>query len=439
MIDFEIKPEQMNIEQLGPARIDNPTIKGNVCCFIHETDRVLYEDVVDHTTDNASTLVTQVSMERAGPREKIYFDPSKTRAGIVTCGGLCPGINDVIRAVTIALSRIYGVRHIYGFRYGYEGFLAQFGHDVIELNPEVVDGWQETGGTKLGSSRGPQPTSDIVDCLERMGINILFVVGGDGTLRGGADIYDEVKKRNLKISVIGIPKTIDNDLMFIDESFGFQTAYEAAVQSLICAHIEAKGAYNGVGLVKLMGRHSGFIACSAALAMSDVNFVLIPEVPFTLEGEDGFLRALHRRLETRHHAVVVVAEGAGQEFMDAVNATDASGNKKLQDVGVFLRDAISDYMKKENVSHSVKYIDPSYIIRSVPANAADGVYCLQLGHDAVHAAMAGKTNLVVGRWHGLNVHIPIRVATMRRKVVDPTRPLWRSVLESTGQMRWFNE
>lgn len=438
MTDFEIKPEQMNIEQLGPARIDNPTLKGNLCCFIHETDRVLYEDVVDHTTDNTSTLVTQVSMERAGPREKIYFDPSKTRAGIVTCGGLCPGINDVIRAVTIALSRIYGVRHIYGFRYGYEGFLAQFGHDVVELNPEVVDGWQETGGTKLGSSRGPQPTPDIVDCLERMGINILFVVGGDGTLRGGADIYDEVKKRNLKISVIGIPKTIDNDLMFIDESFGFQTAYEAAVQSLICAHIEAKGAYNGVGLVKLMGRHSGFIACSAALAMSDVNFVLIPEVPFTLDGEHGFLRALHRRLEARHHAVVVVAEGAGQEFMDAVNATDASGNKKLQDVGVFLRDAISDYMKKENVSYSVKYIDPSYIIRSVPANAADGVYCLQLGHDAVHAAMAGKTNLVVGRWHGLNVHIPIRVATMRRKVVDPTRPLWRSVLESTGQMKWFN-
>ncbi|HMA63632.1 MAG: ATP-dependent 6-phosphofructokinase [Fibrobacterota bacterium] len=438
MIDFEIKPEQMNIEQLGPARIDNPTLKGNVGCFVHETDRVLYEDVIDRTTDSASTLVTQVSMERAGPREKIYFDPSKTRAGIVTCGGLCPGINDVIRAVTIALSRIYGVRHIYGFRYGYEGFIAKYGHDVIELNSEVVDGWQETGGTKLGSSRGPQPAPDIVDCLERMGINILFVVGGDGTLRGGADIYDEVKKRNLKISVIGIPKTIDNDLMFIDESFGFQTAYEAAVQSLICAHIEAKGAYNGVGLVKLMGRHSGFIACSAALAMSDVNFVLIPEVPFTLEGENGFLGALHRRLEARHHAVVVVAEGAGQEFMDAVNTTDASGNMKLQDVGVFLRDAISDYMKKKDVSHSVKYIDPSYIIRSVPANAADGVYCLQLGHDAVHAAMAGKTNLVVGRWHGLNVHIPIKVATIRRKIVDPTRPLWRSVLESTGQMKWFN-
>jgi 6-phosphofructokinase 1 len=438
MLDFTITSEQMLIDQLGPARIDNPTKKSNVCCFVRDTDRVLYEDVVDHTTNTDLTLVTQVSMERAGPREKIYFDPSKTRAGIVTCGGLCPGINDVIRAVTMALSRIYGVRHIYGFRYGYEGFIAKYGHDVVDLNPEVVDGWQETGGTKLGSSRGPQSESDIVDCLERMGLNILFVVGGDGTLRGGAAIYDEIKKRGLKISLIGITKTIDNDLMFIDESFGFQTAYESAVQSLICAHIESKGAYNGVGLVKLMGRHSGFIACSAALAMSDVNFVLIPEVPFTLDGDNGFLPALRRRLDARHHAVIVIAEGAGQELMEAASETDASGNKRLQDVGVFLRDAISEYMKRECVSHTVKYIDPSYIVRSVPANASDGVYCLQLGHDAVHAAMAGKTDMVVGRWHGLNVHIPIRVATMRRKLVDPTRPLWRSVLESTGQNAWFD-
>lgn len=438
MEDLEINLQQMMIEQLGPARIDNPTIKGNACCFIHESDRVLYEDVIDQATSFDLPLVSRVSMERAGPREKIYFDPSKTRAGIVTCGGLCPGINDVIRAVTMALSRIYGVKHILGFKYGYEGFIAKYGHEVIELDAEMVDGWQETGGTKLGSSRGPQVASEIVDCLERMGINILFVIGGDGTLRGAAAIYEEVKQRNLKIGVIGIPKTIDNDLMFIDESFGFQTAFEAAVQSLICAHIESKGAYNGIGLVKLMGRHSGFIACSAALAMSDVNFVLVPEVPFTLEGEHGFLAALQRRVETRHHAVVVVAEGAGQELMEsALNETDASGNKRLHDIGTFLRDAISDHMKLKGISHTVKYIDPSYIIRSVPANAADGVYCLQLGFDAVHAAMAGKTNVVVGRWHGLNVHIPINIVTMRRKVIDPKRPLWRSVLESTGQNKWF--
>lgn len=437
MNNLGIKQEQMNIEQLGPARIDNPTLNSNASCFGDETDRVLYDDVIDHSTRSDSTLVTQVSMERAGPRDKIYFDPSKTRAGIVTCGGLCPGINDVIRAVTMALSRIYGIRHIIGFKYGYEGFIAKFGHEIVELNPEIVDGWQQTGGTKLGSSRGPQPASDIVDCLERLGINILFVVGGDGTLRGGADIHDEIVRRNLKIGVVGIPKTIDNDIMFIDESFGFQTAYEAAVQSLICAHIESKGAYNGVGLVKLMGRHSGFIACSAALAMSDVNFVLIPEIPFTLAGENGFLHALRRRLEVRHHAVVVVAEGAGQDLMEAVSETDASGNKKLQDIGVFLRDEVTDFLQKMGISHTVKYIDPSYIVRSVPANAADCVYCLQLGYDAVHAAMAGKTNLVVGRWHGMNVHVPIPVATMKRKVVDPRRPLWRSVLESTGQNKWF--
>jgi 6-phosphofructokinase 1 len=437
MIEMKIKPEDMNVEQLGVCRIISPIDGKTGITLMQENQHVLFKDAVSHPTDKASLLSAQVSMERAGPREKVYFDPVKVRAGIVTCGGLCPGLNAVIRAAVLGLWYAYGVRRIVGFQYGYEGMIAKYGHDIVDLDPHVVDGWQHLGGTKLGSSRGPQDPVECVDCLERLGIDQLYIIGGDGAIRGAQTIVKEITRRKLHISVIAIPKTIDNDLLFIDESFGFQTAAAAAVQALTCAHVEAKGAYNGVGLVKLMGRHSGFIACHAALAMSDVNFVLIPEVPFALDGPQGFLAALKHRLELRQHAVIVVAEGGGQNMLKSSGAKDSSGNNKLEDIGIFLRDRIVAYLKKQKLRSTVKYIDPSYMIRSIPPNSHDGVYCLQLGHDAVHAAMAGKTAMVVGRWHGLNVHVPMRVTTMGRKQVDPDRPLWRSVLESTGQAKWY--
>lgn len=437
MHETTVKPEDMHIEQLGTCRIPSPIQNNPGINFIHDSERVLFQDAVDHETDKASTLAAQVSMERAGPRDKIYFDPAKVRAGIVTCGGLCPGLNAVIRSTVNGLWRAYGVRRIVGFQYGYEGFIAKFGLDVVDLDPAIVEGWHYLGGTKLGSSRGHQDPVEMVDCIERMGINQLFIIGGDGSIRGALTIIKEIAERKLHISVVGIPKTIDNDILFLDESFGFQTASSIAVQSLTSAHIEAKGACNGVGLVKLMGRHSGFIACHAALAMSDVNFVFIPEIPIVLEGESGFLPALKRRLESRRHAVVVVGEGAGQELLKSNAEKDASGNDKLEDIGLFLRDRISAYLKNEKINATVKYIDPSYMIRSVPPNPHDSFYCMQLGHDAVHAAMTGKTSMIVGRWHGINVHVPMKAATQGRKQVNPNKALWRSVLESTGQMKWF--
>jgi 6-phosphofructokinase 1 len=437
MHETKVSPEDMHIERLGACRIDTPLKRQKGITFIHDSQRVLFQDAVDHETDKATTLAAQVSMERAGPREKIYFDPSKVRAAIVTCGGLCPGLNAVIRATVNCLWHTYGVRRIVGFQFGYEGFISKYGHDVIDLNPEIVDGWQYLGGTKLGSSRGNQDPVEVVDCLERMSIDQLFVVGGDGTLRGAQTIIKEISERKLHISVVGIPKTIDNDILFLDESFGFQTASSIAVQSLTSAHVEAKGANNSIGLVKLMGRHSGFIACHAALAMSDVNFVLIPEIPIVLEGESGFLPALKRRLESRKHAVIVVGEGAGQDLLKKGGGKDASGNDKLEDIGIFLRDRIIAYMNSENVKVIIKYIDPSYMIRSVPPNPHDSIYCMQLGHDAVHGAMTGKTGLVVGRWHGINVHIPMKCTTMGRKQVNPNKALWRSVMESTDQLKWF--
>ncbi len=432
----EIKPEDLEIKTLGECKIDSSLRRNSSCIiFTRDEDRILYHDELRLLRSSGETFENCASLEMAGPREKIYFDASKCRAGVVTCGGLCPGLNDVIRAITLELWYNYGVRAIHGFRYGYQGFIAKYGHETMDLNPKSVDGLQDLGGTVLGSSRGPQEPSDIADCLERMGINMLFAIGGDGTQRGGLAISRELEKRNLKVAVVGVPKTIDNDLQFVDESFGFQTAFSAAHQPVRCAHVEAAGTPNGVGLIKLMGRHSGFIACYAAMAMSDVNYVLIPEVPFKLQ---VFLSHLKERLQTRHHAVIVVAEGAGQDLMASpMDDRDASGNVKLKDIGVFLKKEIVEFMKTHDMECDVKYIDPSYIIRSVPANAQDSIYCSRLGHSAVHAAMAGKTEMIVGRWGGEFVHIPVPAATSSRKQVDPAGTLWRSVLETTGMPARF--
>jgi len=415
------------VSALGESRIPSP-LKG--VYFVKDDERVLFHSGLSETREYFESGKLAPSFEKAGPREKIYFDPSKLKCGIVTCGGLCPGLNSVIRAIVLSLHHNYGVRTVYGFPYGYEGLTYRYGHEPVELNPTVVDRIHEQGGTILGSSRGNQDIGEMVDTLERMNIGVLFAIGGDGTLRGASAISEEIERRKLKIAVIGIPKTIDNDISYIQRSFGFATAVSEAGRAIISAHIEAKGARNGIGLVKLMGRESGFIAAYAALAYSDVNFCLIPEVPFTLE---RFLKALSERLERRGHAVVVVAEGAGQHLVEKTGERDASGNIRFQDIGIFLRDQINAHFKRTSLEFSLKYIDPSYTIRSIPADANDSAFCLLLGQNAVHAGIAGRTNMVVGYWANDFTHVPIRMATLKRKKVDPEERLWNTVLTVTGQ------
>ena len=368
----------------------------------------------------------------AGPRKNIYFDPSKLKAGIVTCGGLCPGLNDVIRAIVLGLYHHYGVKTVFGFPFGYEGLTHRHGHTPLELTPEMVEDIHMKGGTILGSSRGPQDVSEMVDTLERMNVGILFTIGGDGTLTGAQATSEEIGRRGLKISVIGIPKTIDNDISFVDVSFGFETAVSESRTAILSAHTEAIGAKNGIGLVKLMGRESGFIAAYAALANNDVNFCLVPEIPFTLE---GFLGALKTRLENRRHAVILAAEGAGQSLMAETGQKDASGNIRFEDIGLFLKDRIKTFFKEGGMKVELKYIDPSYTIRSLPANSRDSAFCLILGHNAVHAGMAGRTNMVVGHWKGRFTHVPIPLAVSERKQIDPEAWLWGNVLSCTGQPR----
>ena len=403
--------------------------------FTRDEERVLYHSTLEgiHAClDRSDTGAAPPTMESAGPRQMLFHDPAKLVCGIVTCGGLCPGLNDVIRAIVTSLRFHYGVTRVYGFRFGYEGLVRRNGHAPLELTPESVHRIHESGGSILGSSRGPQDPAEMVEYLKDLGVGILFAIGGDGTLRGAQKIGDEAARRGLKVSVIGVPKTIDNDISFVQRTFGFETAVAEARRATYAANAEAEAARNGIGLVKLMGRDSGFIAAYSALVNNHVNFCLVPEVPFTL---DAFLSALQQRIERRSHAVIVVAEGAGQDLMAKSQERDTSGNVKYSDIGIFLRDAINDHFRRIGTAITLKYIDPSYTIRSVPATAHDAAFCLLLGQSAVHAGLSGRTNMVVSFWNHRFTHVPISLAVSERKKLDPEDALWGSVVTSTGQPR----
>lgn len=425
------------IRTLGPCAITSPVPMATTwgednAKYVTDAERVRYQ-----IFENTGKDLPDLKFERAGARQHLFFAPERTRAAIVTCGGLCPGLNNVIRSAFLELHYRYGVAEVLGIRYGFEGLNPAVAKPPIQLTPEQVDTIHEHGGSLLGTSRGPQPVSTMVDYLADAGIDILLCVGGDGTLRGAKAIADEASARSLPISVVGIPKTIDNDVLYVSRTFGVLTAVERARHILECAHMEARSAYNGVGLVKVMGRRAGFIACGATVASQEVNFTLIPEVPFALDGDNGFLAHLQRRLETRHHAVILVAEGAGQDLLPNSLERDKSGNLLLQDIGIMLKQRIVAYAEQRGFPVDVKYFDPSYYVRSVAANSEDSVFCDQLARHAVHAAMAGKTAMVISSWNSAFMHVPIDLVTSGSKVVDLEGPLWASVLATTGQPKRF--
>ena len=415
----------MKITLLGEPRFNSP-----VKHFVSDDIRIP-ENIMQNINNSEPE---KLLFELAGPREKIYFDPSRTIAGIVTCGGLCPGLNNVIRSVFLELHHAYGVNQVLGFREGYKGLDPVRGKEPIVLTPEIVDDIHRDGGTILGTSRGPVDVGLAVDNLINRGVNILFTVGGDGTQRGGNALFLEARRRGYELSVVGIPKTIDNDVAFVARTFGYLTAVEEARKVLDCAHTEAHSVENGISLVKLMGRNAGFIAAGATVASQDVNFVLVPEVPFTLDGPNGFLAALKERILDRSHALVVVAEGAGQDLIrNGEVEYDGSGNIKYSDIGLYLRGKIEEFFKAEKIPVVLRYIDPSYIVRSSPANSEDSILCDLYARNAVHAAMAGKTGLIVGYLHNQFIHVPIDMVTSRVKSMDPNGFIWHSALSATGQ------
>ncbi|HKW14784.1 MAG TPA: ATP-dependent 6-phosphofructokinase [Candidatus Krumholzibacteria bacterium] len=430
-----LSPEQFRVATLGECTVQSPLglsthVGDGLAHFVPDKTRVLYkiagEGVDDFNLDHF--------LERAGPRERIFFEPAITRAAVVTCGGLSPGVNNVIRSLVLELYFQYGVRDIVGFRYGFRGMNPVHGHETVTLDYDYVRTIQNEGGSVLGVSRGAEDVTVLVDRLEEMEIDILFCIGGDGTLRGAHAIAGEVQKRGAKIAIVCIPKTIDNDIPFVYKTFGFDTAVEVVRQAIDGAHVEATGTMNGVGLVRVMGRDSGFIAAYGCLSSVQVNFCLVPEVPFDLYGEGGFLDCLVKRLERHGHAVIVVAEGAGQQFFpDKPREYDTSGNLVPHDIGIYLREEITRFLKERGVLFAMKYIDPSYMIRSVKANASDAIFCDNLARNAVHAGMAGKTDTVIGLWHGVYTHVPIPLTVRGRRHIHPESYLWRSLVAATGQ------
>ncbi|MFH1653142.1 MAG: ATP-dependent 6-phosphofructokinase [Pseudomonadota bacterium] len=415
-----------NVCKLGECSYDSSLEKTS---FEDDASRVLYSTDPDEILKQQESGGEVLAFEKAGPRKKIFFYPERTKAAILTAGGLCPGLNDVIKGLTITLKIRYGVPVVYGIRYGYRGLISEYGHEPILITEDDVDALHEQGGTVLGSSRGQQDVNKMVDRLVEMNVNILFCVGGDGTLKGAHAIVKEIESRKLLISVVCIPKTIDNDICFIDKTFGFETAVYATDPVIVAAHNEARGAYNGIGLIHVMGRDSGFIAAYAALANSHINYCLVPEEEFTLnDGPNALLPSLQRRMEGRKHAVIIVAEGAGQNLFETRGENrDKSGNLLHQNIGLFLKEKIESWSKENKLGYSIKYFDPSYLIRSLPAHGTDAVFCLMLAQNAVHAAMAGRTNMVVGHWNDHFTDVPIALATSKRRKIDLTGPLWRSV------------
>jgi 6-phosphofructokinase 1 len=427
----------MNIKNIGECGIRSPVLdkyrlKEKV--FVSDDMKVRYDCFVG---DKNAGACRDLVFEMAGPREKIYFNPAETRAAVVTCGGLSPGINDVIRAIVMESYYNYGVRSISGIRYGYAGLNPKSGYEPVDLTPARVQDIHLDGGTILGSSRGGTEDIDaLITRLSELGINILYTIGGDGTLKGAHKMARIIKDRKLNIAIVGVPKTIDNDISYIQRTFGFDTAVSKAVEAIYSAHVEAECAPNGIGLVKLMGRNSGFIAANASLAMNDVNFLLVPEVPFDLYGGNGFLAHLEKRILKRGHAVICAAEGAGQDILvsgEGKQSRDASGNLVLEDVGIFLRDKIKEYFRNKGIPVNLKYIDPSYMIRSSPPNSTDSIFCAMLGQYAVHAGMTGKTDMIIGLWNNIYTHVPIELVTSEQKQIDPDSRFWYSVLDATGQ------
>jgi 6-phosphofructokinase 1 len=426
-----LTPESLRVKTLGERTIESPLGRGGPGVgFVDDQAAIPVDVEVFPGKDRREDLV----FEKAGARDRIFFDPRSVRAAIATCGGLCPGLNNVIRSIVLQLTHGYGVNNdVVGIPYGYLGTNPASGLVPHKLRAESVADIHKQGGTILGSSREKVDPEVAVSYLQRLGINVLFTIGGDGTLKGAHLIHKEAERRGYPLAVIGIPKTIDNDIPFVWRSFGYFTALEKAREVIDFAHNEAKGHLNGVGLVRLMGRSAGFIAAGATLASQEVNFTLIPEIPFRLEGPTGFLAALRRRLHDRHHAVVVVAEGAGQEMVPDEPRYQTAGAGGFKNVGLFLLEAIRRDCAQNQFPVDVKYFDPAYQIRSAPANSEDSLLCDQLARQAVHAAMAGKTDTLIGLWYNISTHVPIELVVGNHKRIKESNDIWRSVLQTTGQ------
>ncbi len=440
-----MKVQDLRAESLttryGPATFLSP-LRGSYheANFVQDgRDRILCNVLTSEQGDSPA------SFELAGPRERIFWNPATVRVAVVTCGGLAPGLNKVLQSIVTVLENRYGVREIFGVPFGYQGFTRDAAGALLfpwrRLSSAAVQNIDFEAGSILGSGRGHSNPVGIADTLQSQNIQLLFTLGGDGTLAGAHALQQETDRRGLPLGIVGVPKTIDNDIPCVSKSFGFESAVGKAMEALRCAQTEARGAFHGIGLVKLMGRDCGLLTATAAAAMNDLDFVLIPEVPLVMDGPQGFLESLLRRIQDKGYATVAVAEGAGQDLFEASASQgfDASGNARLADIGQLLKGRILAHMARRECPISLKYIEPSYMLRAQTTSAEDSVFCATLGQHAVHAGMAGKTGLLVGYAHERFTHVPLSAIQGLSKRLDTGGPIWLSVLASTGQPSSWTE
>ena len=398
-------------------KIKNP-LKNNDAfkdSYFVEEDTLIKTNIIKTTDSDEENYFV-----RAGPRKEIAWDPIHTKVAIVTCGGLCPGLNTVIRELYITLHHKYGVKFVYGVKNGYKGFYSD---NLVRLDDDIIRDIHHKGGSILGTSRGGTDVKKIVDSIAHRGISHLYAIGGNGTQKGLFEINKEIKKRGLCVSVVGIPKTIDNDLCIIDKSFGFDTSVQEAQRAIQAAKVEIEAFNNAVGIVKVMGRNSGFIAMYSSLASKDVDCCLIPEIPFDIEYDHGVLHYIKECLHKKDKILIVVSEGAGQHYInDPVN-------KNLNDFGIWLCEVV-----RSNVPNvCIKYIDPTYTIRAITPNASDSIYCTILAQSAVHGAFCGYTNFIVGPVNGKHAYIPLQMAIHETNTVSEDDRMWFRLISANGQ------
>jgi len=391
--------------------------------FLNPNEKVLGTILMNDSKAALRSHALDGGAIRGNACKHIWWEPKKVKAALITAGGLCPGLNSIIQGVTNCLWRDYGVRQIVGITAGYNGLSDPAKHPSMLLTPELVEDIHMRGGSILKAGRGGFNAAKICETLRAGGYTHLFVIGGDGTQYAGHLLYVEARKQKLPISVVGVPKSIDNDVLFVDRTFGFDSAVEAAAGVIRNGWVEATSCPNAVGIVKLMGRDAGFVAAHAALASNLVDLVLVPEVEVEMEDVLQFVDAT---LAHKGHMVVVVAEGAGQAHV-ATGQKDASGHTVYGDVGVYLRDTLNKHLKPKG--GRTFYIDPSYIIRSVPPTPNDHIYCARLANNAVHTAMRGYTGVCVGAIHNIIVILKSKLIASGKKQLKIKSSTWQSCVQ----------
>lgn len=356
---------------------------------------------------------------------------SLKRIGVLTGGGDCAGLNAVIRAITRCAVSRYGI-NVIGIRDGFEGLLGE--PRTVSLTTNMVKGLLFRGGTILGSSNKGDPfayksvdhgkvmstdrSDEVLSNIHDLELDCLFVIGGDGTNAIAYKIFQR------GVPVIGIPKTIDNDLGATDVTFGFDTAVNVVVDAIDRLQTTAES-HHRVMIIETMGRNAGWIALEAGLA-GGADVILIPEIPF--EVEKIYDTILHRRKAGRNFTIICVAEGAKPKGGDVVvkkMVADSAEPVRLGGIG----ERLAGWLEKYDVGECRATV-LGHIQRGGTPTAFDRNLCTRLGAGAVHAAVHGDFGkMVVLRNSRIEV-VPIQEAIAQIRLVDPESDWVRTAIDT---------